>query len=83
MPTKPTKTKRLTTTVAVARHVRGDQTRALKAAVRAEKLIQRLTKQLQTEMQRSNDRIQGLAVVLSSFARAIETEHDVTRAAQG
>lgn len=83
MPTKATKRKTLTTTTDVHRHVRGDQTRALKAAVRAEKLIQRLTKQLQTEMQRSNDRIQGLAVVLSSFARAIETEHETTVANRG
>lgn len=82
MPTKTTKTKRLTTTAEVTRHVRIEQERALRQAVQREKKIQRLTRQLSTEMQRSNDKIQGLAVVLGSFARAIETERDVTRAAQ-
>lgn len=52
---------------------------ALKKAHRVEKQIQRLARALDREMQRTNDRLQTLAVALSSRKRAIEAERDVDR----
>jgi hypothetical protein len=53
--------------------------RELQRAVATEKKIQSLAKQLDREMQRTNDRLQRLATSVSSIARALEAERDVDR----
>lgn len=63
--------------------LRLEMKRALEKQVRVEKGVQRLTRLLDREMQRTNDRIQALAAVLGSRARAIETERDVDRSLAG
>lgn len=57
--------------------------RSLRAAVRVERDVQRLAMQLDREMQRTNDRIQRLAIVLGSRARALEAERDAEAALRG
>lgn len=52
---------------------------ALRRAVRVEQRIRRLATQLDRECQRTNDRLQTLAMILSARARAIELERDVER----
>jgi hypothetical protein len=53
--------------------------RALAASLRTEKIIQSLTRRLAREMLHTNNRLQALAIVLGSHARALEAEHDVSR----
>lgn len=57
--------------------------RTLQHNIRTEKLIQRLARQLNREVQRTNDRLQQCAVSLSSYARALEAERDVDRSLGG
>jgi hypothetical protein len=57
--------------------------RALASAVRVERSIQTLARRLDREMRRTNDRLQLLALALSSHARALEAERDVDRSLAG
>lgn len=78
----PTKTKRKTPPMSRAAAIeleRAAAKRALQHSLRTEKLIQRLARQLDREVVRTNNRLQQLAVSLGSYARALEVEHDVSR----
>lgn len=50
--------------------------RALKQAVRREQEIQRLTRQFDRALQKSNDGVQSLAGRLAARARMLEAEHE-------
>ena len=77
MPKKTKLKKRGTSKTPDLEAQRRDTARALKAAIRFEKEIQRRAAWLVREIARTNDRMQKLATTLSSHARALEAERDV------